>query len=135
MGQASVKKLPKKWEAHKLNRLIFLLTSFPPFMAGLDLLEQGNYVFGGLYVAAGCIFITTAFLTRRLKSSHLDVLQLTGVLVLLLTSLDLYLQHKKYLPIVYFLSALISLWAFWYGKKKAKEKTLLSTSVAGNETA
>jgi hypothetical protein len=125
MAQSKIKKLPKKWEAYKLNRLIFLLTGFPPFMAGLDLLDQRNYIFGVFYLAAGCIFITAAFLTRRLKSSHLDVLQLIGVLILLITSLDLYLQHKRYLPAVYFLSVLISLWAFWYGKKKAKEKTVM----------
>ena len=135
MAQTGIKKLPKKWEAYQLNRLIFLVTGFPPFLAGLDLLDQGNYSFGGLYLAAGCIFITAAFLTRKLKTSHLDVLQLTGVLVLLVTSLDLYLQHKKYLPFVYFVAALISLWAFWYGKKKAKEKMGLSTSVAETERA
>ncbi|QHT70357.1 hypothetical protein GXP67_28730 [Rhodocytophaga rosea] len=129
MSKTETKKLLKKWEVYKLNRLIFLLSGFPSFLAGLDLLDQGNYLFGGLYLVAGCIFIIAAFLVQRLKSSHLDALQLTGVLVLFITSIDLYLQHKRYLPAVYILSALISLWAFWYGKKKAKEKAIIPTAL------
>ena len=93
----------------KLFIFSFFMTAFPLVLAGLDALDQGKILFGAAYLACGLVYVYLAFVAVRKKLDGNDWLTLFGTLILLIVTVDYFLQEKKYLPYAYLAAALLSL--------------------------
>ena len=93
----------------KLFIFSFFITAFPLALAGLDALDQGKIIFGSVYLACGLVYVYLAFVAIKKQLNGNTWLTLFGTLILLIVTLDYYLQGKKYLPYACLAAALISL--------------------------
>jgi hypothetical protein len=107
----------------KLFIFSFFLTAFPLVLAGLDALDQGKMTFGSVYLACGLVYVYLAFNAIRKKLDGNNWITLFGTLILLIVTLDYYLQGKKYLPYAYFAAALLSLTPIFVKRFKQNDET------------
>ncbi len=103
---------------NKLFILSFFMTAFPLVLAGLDALDQGNVVFGSIYLACGLVYVYLAFVAVKRNLDGNVRITLFGTLILVIVGLDYFLQGKTYLPYAYLGAALISLTPIWVKRLK-----------------
>jgi uncharacterized membrane protein HdeD (DUF308 family) len=116
--------LSLKTEPYKLKRIFFITTALPALLSGMDTFLQHHYFFGCIYMLAGIGYIAAALWVKKLDKRWEAILEITGIVILLAISTDLFLQGKKYLPAVYFSVAVFSGWLYFRRKQKNKAKPL-----------
>lgn len=107
----------------KLFIFSFFMTAFPLVLAGLDALDQGKALFGSVYLAFGLVYVYLAFIAIRKKLDGNNWVTLFGTLILLIVTLDYYIQGKTYLPYAYLAAALLSLTSIFVKRSKQNNET------------
>lgn len=107
----------------KLFVFSYMMTAFPLILAGMDALDQGNAVFGTVYLLCGLVYMSIGYLVFKKEVSDNKWISVFGVVILLIVAYDYYIQGKKYLPYAYLAASVLSLIPLLVKKMKEQKKT------------